>query len=113
MKRIHALRLFAVCALAALAALGVAFAADTAGPSTKHKPEKAQMHTPHAGVQPKPAIAQKPFEMVEKSGKKVTAETMIEIPGGKKVKAAEYYAKLNDFEAKFNKLGYSLKGNKG
>ncbi|MFO0968598.1 MAG: hypothetical protein U0793_23830 [Gemmataceae bacterium] len=111
MKRLIALRLFAVCALAALAGLGVAFAAET-GHSIKHKLEKIHMDAADIKVHTKPALSHKPFDMLDKSGKKVSADTMIDLPGGKKIKAGEYYAKLNDFEAKFNKLGYSLRDKK-
>ncbi|MFO0968599.1 MAG: hypothetical protein U0793_23835 [Gemmataceae bacterium] len=112
MKRLLSFKLLAVVAVAGLTGLGVAIATGSSSPSITHKLDKITMDPSMVKVHTKPAIAHKPFDMVDKSGKKVSADTMLDIPGGKKVRAGEYYAKLNDMESKFNKIGYSLRDKK-
>jgi hypothetical protein len=56
-------------------------------------------------------VPYKPFPVVDpKTGKAVKPDTLLTLPHGKKIKAGEYYAQLNQLEKKFNALGYSLRG---
>jgi hypothetical protein len=48
-----------------------------------------------------------------KTGQKVTADKVFDLPGGKKIKAGEYYAELNKLEKKFNEIGYTLSDRSG
>jgi hypothetical protein len=58
----------------------------------------------------KAPVPHKPFAVVDpQSGKQVKPETMLTLPNGKKVKAGDYYAKLNQLEKQFNGLGHSLR----
>ncbi|MEI2579914.1 hypothetical protein [Scytonema sp. PRP1] len=50
------------------------------------------------------------FELKDpETGKQISADTILTLPDGKKVKAGEYYAELNRLEQQFNQLGYSLR----
>jgi hypothetical protein len=106
------LSLFAVLPLVGL---GLARAAD---PAAKAKnPAAVQVHLgklqvdpAHVKVHKRTAIAHKPLEMLDpKTGAKLAADKLIDLPSGKKVKAASYFAEINKLEKKFNEIGYTLR----
>ena len=75
---------------------------------------KVQLDHTHVHVHKRAAIAHKPLEMVDlKTGQKVTADKMLDLPNGKKMKAGEYYGELNKMEKKFNEIGYTLSDRTG
>ena len=75
---------------------------------------KVQLDQAHVHVHKRPPVAHKPLEMVDlKTGQKVTADKMLDLPNGKKMKAGEYYAELNKLEKKFNDIGYTLSDRTG
>lgn len=51
-----------------------------------------------------------PFELKDpETGKEVSEDTILTLPNGEKIQAAEYYAEINRLEQQFNELGYSLR----
>jgi hypothetical protein len=55
----------------------------------------------------------KPFKMVDpNTGDPVEPNGQIELPGGKKIKAQDYYRMLNGYEKELNQQGYTLRGRK-
>lgn len=115
MKRSILQPMIALLALIAFSALAVASPPDVKKPpgevksvAIQRKLDKLELQADHLHVFARKAIAHKPLEMVDpKTGKKVAADAMIEV-NGKKVKAGEYYAKLNALEKKFNAIGYTV-----
>src|SRR5882724_11562964 len=67
---------------------------------------KVHLDPEHVKIHKRTAVAHKPLDMVDKNGKKISPYTMIDLSNGKKVKAGEHFAKLNDFEKKLNELGH-------
>ena len=120
MRRFMPIQLFSIIGLAACLGLGGRMAAadpvkktpDPAGGAkalTAHL-GKVQHDPEHLTINKRTPIPHQPLEPVDlKTGKKVSADTMLDVAGGKKVKAGSYFAELNKLEKKFNELGYSLR----
>src|SRR5262249_31164288 len=105
-------------------ALAVAptFADDKAKADPTKKPDatkKADVHLATVKVEAnagshrvlkKTAIAHKPFEMEDpKTKKKYKPDDLITGPGGKKMKASQYFAQMNGLEKKLNEIGHSMR----
>jgi hypothetical protein len=61
-------------------------------------------------VYKRPAVPFVPFELMDPATRqKVSPDTIISLPSGKKVKAGDYYAELNRLEQSLNQLGYSFR----
>jgi len=84
-----------------------------AGPGIK--PATAQVKPTAFKVNKRPPIPFKKFEMLDpQTGKPLSRDTKLPtLPNGKTMTAGEYYDKLNQLEAEFNKLGYTLRKDDG
>ena len=74
---------------------------------------KVHLEAEHVKVHKRTPIAHKPLDIVDKAGKKISADTMITLSNGKKVKAGPHFAELNKLEQKLNEMGHSLRDAKG
>jgi hypothetical protein len=75
----------------------------------KKPPVRAALKPGLLQVQSRPAIAFKPFAMVDpRTNKPIAPTTTIALPNGKKPTAQQYYDQLNSFEKWLAEHGYSL-----
>lgn len=75
----------------------------------KKPPVKAALRPGLLQVQSRPAIAFKPFAMVDpRTNKPIAPTATIALPNGKKPTAQQYYDQLNSFEKWLAEHGYSL-----
>lgn len=78
--------------------------------------QKAQKLLSHATVDKsfiklavKPAITFSPIPMKDRNGKPIDPNATAKLPNGKVITARDYFAQLNAYEERLNKIGYSLK----
>jgi hypothetical protein len=94
--------------LALLFVCGATTAAHAATTPTDSFPEET-LPPELSTLKNRPEIPYDPFAMVDPAtGKPIGANEILELPRGL-VTAGEYYANLNEYQKKLNKLGYSLK----
>lgn len=93
-----------VPAAAAPILVGVTPLKPAAGaPTTQVDAQQLQVNT-------RPPIPFKPFPMVDpRSGQPLAPEATITLKNGKRMKAGDYFAQLNQLEQQFNQMGYTLR----
>src|SRR5262245_20333757 len=110
---------------AGLLVAGIWAAQTLAQPGGAAKPGPAKPGVPAKGDSRKPvevkfkaevhvikrrAVAHKAFALKHpQTGKAIAAHEMLTLPGGKKVKAGDYYAELNKLEKQLNEIGHTLR----
>ena len=93
--------------MAGMAAPGVPLAGDV--PLTGLLPP-ARFDQNQVTVNKRAPVPFTPFELMDPATRqKVSPDTIITLPSGKKVKAGDYYTELNRLEQRLNQLGYSFR----
>lgn len=61
-------------------------------------------------VNARPPIPFKPFPVADlRTGQPLSSDTIITLKSGKRIKAGEFFAQLNQLEQQFNRMGYTLR----